>query len=64
MHLGCHGCLAPFLAGARDGGFVFEKYFELAADCGCIVVAWMHSLLALQSWEIDSESEMVSWELQ
>ena len=39
LHLGCHGRLAPFLVGAGNGGFVGKEFFELAADCGCVVVA-------------------------
>ena len=39
LHLGCHGRLAPFLVGAGNGGFLVKELLELAADCGCIVVA-------------------------
>ena len=31
--------MAPFLVGAGDDGFVSEEFLELAADCGCVVVA-------------------------
>ena len=31
--------MAPFLVGAGNGGFVGKKLFELAAHCGCVVVA-------------------------
>ena len=31
--------MAPFLVGARNGGFVGKELLELAAYCGCVVVA-------------------------
>ena len=31
--------MAPFLVGARNGGFVGKELFELAPHCGCVVVA-------------------------
>lgn len=31
--------MAPFLVGAGNGGFVGKELFELAAHCGCVVVA-------------------------
>ena len=31
--------MAPFLVGARNGGFVGKELLELAAHCGCVVVA-------------------------
>ena len=31
--------MAPFLVGAGNGGFVGEELLELAAYCGCVVVA-------------------------
>ena len=31
--------MAPFLVGARNGGFLGKELLELAAHCGCVVVA-------------------------
>ena len=32
--------MAPFLVGARNGGFLGKELLELTAHCGCVVVAW------------------------